>query len=190
MNKYTIIADISNHICSLLKNNMTPEPILNEEFIGMCTPSDKGDLNLGVYLYDIKESEEIRSATMINRGVSSQKFPPTYLTLYYMITAYSNTEIKFKYLDDQKILGRVIQIISDNSIIDVASLVNSTNLLMPESRIQLLNLSNEDKTKIWNAPNTPYRLSICISVSPIELESTRVRNIQRVTEAITNIQEK
>ena len=35
MNRYTIIADISNHICSLLKKNMTPEPILNEEFIGL-----------------------------------------------------------------------------------------------------------------------------------------------------------
>lgn len=190
MNKYTIIADVSNYICNILKANMTPEPILNEEFIGVCSPSEKGDLILGIYLYDIKESEEIRSTTMINKGINRQKFPPTYLTLYYMITAYSNTEIKFKYIDDQKILGRVIQVLTDNSTINIEELLNSSNLLMPEAKIQMLNLNNEDKNKIWNFSNVPYRLSLCFSVSPIELESTRVRKVQRVIDVISEVKEK
>jgi len=190
MNKYTIIADISNHICSLFKKNMTPEPILNEEFIGVCTPNEKGDLILGIYLYDIKESEEIRSTTMVYRSNTIQKFPPTYLTLYYMITAYSNTEIKFKYMDDQRILGRVIQVLTDNSTINLEEITRSSNILMPEAKIQLLNLNNEEKNKIWNAPNVPYRLSLCFSVSPVELESTRERKVQRVIDVISEVKEK
>lgn len=190
MNRYTIIADISNYICELFKKNMTPEPILNEEFIGICTPSEKGDLLLGIYLYDIKESEEIRSTTMINRSTNRQKFPPTYLTLYYMITAYSNTEIKFKYIDDQRILGRAIQVLNDNSTINIEELTNSSELLMPEAKIQLLNLNNEEKSKIWNVPNVPYRLSLCFSVSPVELESTRERKVQRVIDVISEVKEK
>lgn len=190
MNKYTIIADISNYICSLLKKNMTPEPILNEEFIGVCTPSEKGDLILGIYLYDIKESEEIRSTTMINRTMGRQKFPPTYLTLYFMITAYSNTEIKFKYVDDQRILGRVIQVLNDNSTINIEELLHSSDLLMPEAKIQILNLNLEEKSKIWNASNVPYRLSVCFSVSPVELESTRERTVQRVVDVISEVKEK
>ena len=189
MSKYTIIADISNHICSLLKKNMTPEPILNEEFIGICTPNGKGDLILGIYLYDIKESEEIRSTTMVNIRNTRQKSPPTYLTLYYMITAYSNTEIKFKYMDDQRILGRVIQVLTDNSTINVKEITNSSNILMPEAKIQFLNLNNEEKNKIWNVPNVPYRLSLCFSVSPVELESTRERKVQRVIDVISEVKE-
>lgn len=190
MNKYTVIADISNHICSLLQKNMTPEPILNEDYIGICAPYEKGDLILGIYLYDVKESEEVRSISMVNMSSNRQKFPPTYLTLNYIITAYSNTEIKFKYLDDQKILGRAIQVLTDNSIINMHELTNSNDLMMQESKIQLLNLSHEEKNKIWNFPNTPYRLSMCFSVAPVELESTRLRKVQRVVDVISEVTEK
>ena len=190
MNRYTVVADISSHIVNLLKQNMIPEPILSEDLIGVCSPNEKGDLVLGVYLYDIRESEHIHSVSMVNMGINKQKFPPTYLTLFYMITAYSNTEIKFKYLDDQKILGRVIQVLTDNSIINISELTNSPNILIPEVKIQMLDLNNEEKNKIWNFSNLPYRLSMCFKVFPLELESTRVREVQRVVDVMTDVKEK
>ena len=127
---------------------------------------------------------------MVNRNVSRQKFPPTYLTLYFMLTAYSNTEMKFKYIDDQRIIGRAIQVLSDNSIINIEELIHSSDILMPEAKIQILNLNLEEKSKIWNASNVPYRLSVCFSVSPVELESTRERKVQRVVDVISEVKEK
>lgn len=190
MSKYTVIADVSSYICNLFRSNMTPQPILNEDFIGICTPNEKEDFILGLYLYDIKESEDVRSINMVNMGINRQKFPPSYLELYYMITAYSNTEIKFRYLDDQKILGRAIQVLKDNPIIDIEKLTNASNLQISQGKIQIINLNNEEKNKIWNFSNVPYRLSMCFKVSPIELESTRVREVRRVVEVISSVQEK
>lgn len=190
MNKYTVVADISNHIVNILKQNMIPEPILSEDSIGICSPYEKGDLILGVYLYDIRECEDVRSNSMVNLGMNKQKFPPTHLTLYYMITAYSNTEIKFKYLDDQKILVRAMQVLIDNSDINIGELINSPNLLISEAKIQMLTLNNEEKNKIWNFPNLPYRLSMCFKVFPVELESTRERQVQRVVEVMSDVKEK
>lgn len=190
MNKYTVIADVSSYLLELLRTNMVPEPILNGDLVGMCSPSEKGDLALGVYLYDVKESEEIQGNSMINVGNRRQKYPSTYLSLFYMMTAYSNTDFKTKFLDDQRILGRAMQVLSDNSSINLSEIMNSSNITIQEGRIQMLNLNNDEKMKIWNAPNVPYRLSICFKVSPIELESTRVKNITRVIETITKVQEK
>lgn len=190
MNRYTVVADISNHIVNLLKQNMIPEPILSEDLIGVCSPNEKGDIVLGIYLYDIRESEHINSVNMANVGMNKKKFPPTYLTLFYMITAYSNTEIKFKYLEDQKILGRVIQVLNDNATINLSELINDPNLFIPEVKIQLLDLNNEEKNKIWNFSNVPYRLSMCFKVLPVELESTRVREVQRVVDVMSDVKEK
>lgn len=190
LNKYTVIADISSYLLELLKINMVPEPILNGDSIGVCSPNEKGDLTLGVYLYDVKESEEIQGNSMINIGNRRQKYPPTYLSLFYMVTAYSNTDFKTKYLDDQRIIGRAVQVLGDNSTINLSQIMNSSNITIQEGRIQMLNLNNEEKMKIWNAPSVPYKLSMCFKIAPIELESTRVKNVARVVEAITTIQEK
>lgn len=169
---------------------MIPEPILNKDSIGVCTPDEKGDFILGLYLYDIKESEEIRGNTMINRGMAYQKYPPTYLTLSYMVTAFSKSDIKTKFLDDQRILGRAIQVITDNAFININEITKSPDLLIKQAKMELLSLSNEDKIKIWNNTNNPYRLSFCFSVTPVELESTRMRKVSRVIEVAANVEEK
>ena len=190
MNQYTAISDVSEYICNLLKENITPEPILNKESIGLCSPNDKGDLTLGIFLYDITKSKEIRCNTMINMGMQTQKYPPEVINLNYMITAYSNTELKSKCFDEQKILGRAIQILVDNPIINTGEIINSPELILNEAKIQLLDLTFEEKYKIWNSQNTPYKLSICFRVYPVEIQSTRTRTVQRVVEAISQIEQK
>lgn len=191
MNQYTVISDVSDYICRLLKDNMTPEPILNKDSVGLCTPSDKGDLSLGIFLYDIKKSKEVvRCNTMINMGMKVQKYPPEIVNLYYMITAYSNTELRSKYFDEQKILGKAIQVLVDNPIIRMDNIASLPEAIMSEAKIQLLDLNFEDKFKIWNGQNIPYKLSLCFKVYPIEIQSTRIKTTQRVIETISEVEEK
>lgn len=190
MNQYSMIAYISNYICSLLKKHMTPNPILNKDSIGLCSPNDRGDLNLGIFLYDINENQNIRNRSMINIGKNEQKYPSRFLELYYMVTAYSNTELKYKYVDEQKIIGRALQILTDNPNIHMDEIMNIQDLAIREVKIELLNITFEEKLKIWNGQNQPYKLSLCFKVFPIEIQSTRTRNIQRVVETITRIEEK
>ena len=104
---YTAIADIGNALTELLRLNIVPEVLANEESIGVCSPEDKGDFLLGLYLYDIKQSEVFRNSEMQIMDSKRQKYPPVNLELYYMLTAYSNGDVKFRSLEEHKILGKI-----------------------------------------------------------------------------------
>ena len=102
MASYTIIADIGNAIVQLLRDHLVPGIIVNTESIGLCTPSDRGDIVLGINLYDIRENQTIVITDMQPKGLKQLKYPSTFYDLYYMITAYSSSDIKFRSAEDQK----------------------------------------------------------------------------------------
>lgn len=184
---YTVIADISSKLINLLKETMTPEPIEKAEKIGIYPPYEKGDYSLGVHLYNVEENGEYRPVNMVNIGSNRQKYPPLSLTLYYMITAYSKAEIQSRALDEQKMIGRVMQVLYDNPIIDLEGANISPDGNNEPVRISLNPLEHEMKLKLWNAPDKPYHLSAFYRVSPIFVESNRMKNIKRVTELDINI---
>ena len=51
-----------------------------------------------------------------------------------------------------------------------------------EPKIELLELETEEKSRIWNIPNQPYRLSLFYKVYPVELVSEKITSITRVVE--------
>ena len=182
MGRYTVISDVGNAIIKLLRENLTPQPVLNPDSINLCTPVDNGNSVLGLYLYDLKESDEIRDTEMVNVGIGKQKYPSMNLNLFYMMTAYSSSDIKFRASDDHLILGKAIQILYDYPYIKPFE-ANAEGAKNDKTmRIQMLNLPFEEKTKTWNFPNIPYRLSVFYKVFPVELESSKIKTVQRVVD--------
>lgn len=187
MGRYTIISEISQKIVDLLCEGMVPDIITDKNGIGLCGPDEKGDFSVGVYLYNIEENYDFKQSGMINVNYKEQKFPPLILSLYYMITAYSSSDIKFRAIQEQRILGRVMQILADNSIINGSDFGN--DVMGADIRIELLNLSIDEKIKLWNDNTKPYKTSICYKITPVELESTKGRRISRVTEFTVKLQD-
>lgn len=179
---YTILADVGNAVTELLRTEMVPEVLMNEESIGVCSPEDKGDFLLGLYLYDVKPSELFRDSEMQNVDSRRQKYPSQYLDLYYMMTAYSNGDVKFRSLEEHRILGRAMQVLADYSLLDAATLKPVQNPAGAAVGIELLSLSLEEKMKIWVFPNKAYKLSVFFRVAPVELESIRTKQVQRVVD--------
>lgn len=183
MGKHTGILDVSNTIMETLRINLSPEIIQSADTIGLCSPDERGDFVLGIHLYDIRESEEYRNNDMINVSFNKQKYPSTFLTLSYMITAYSKADVKFKEGEDQRILGKVVQTLADNPVVKAESLGGSETDGNMDTRIKMISLSPEEKQKLWNIPNVPYRTTLFYKVSPVEIESAKTRSVQRVLEA-------
>lgn len=177
---YTAIAETGSALVKILQEAVVPDLVPNENGVGLCSPLDKGDTALGVYLYDVRENEEIRVSGMLNTQLDRQQYPSVYLSLYYMITAYSNSDLKFRASEEQRLLGRALQALHDRNSIPVWELGAGSGISL---RIELQNLQLEDKLKIWNMPEVPFRPSLFYKVSPVEVESTRTRKISRVTEA-------
>lgn len=190
MGKYTIIADISTSVINLLKEHMVPEPIAKPEQIGLCNPAEKGDFALGIYLYDIKENGNFRPMNMMASGSDTLVFPPMSLTIRLMITAYAKGNNMTKMIDEQRILGRAIQILNDNRKLDDKYLAPSIKEFKEEIIINNIDLEYDEKVRIWSMFNEPYKLSMYYEIGPIFLESTKTKAVTRVTDVDITIQKR
>ena len=102
MKDYSMIADVSRAMISIIQKVLVPDLVSSNDSIGLCSPSDRNDVTLGIFLYDIIESEELRRSTTMTNTVSDRLYyPPIYLNLYYMITPYFTGNVKYRMLSEQ-----------------------------------------------------------------------------------------
>lgn len=170
MGRYSVIAEISEEIMERLNSVMVPELAADNNCVALCSPQDRGECTLGVFLYDIQESDEMRRISMIDLDENRRKGPPVCLNLYYMITAYSQADKRYRMIQEQQILGKVIQYFHDNPRLESAE----------QTRVQLLKISTEDKFKLWNFNGCPYSVSLFYQVSPVMLDSEIIQYVSRV----------
>lgn len=190
MGKYTSIAEVGMAIVRLLRRELVPDTLQNPDAIGLCSPTDRGDYMVGIYLYDIRESEELRVNTMIARGAQELLYPPSYVNLYYMITVTSTGDIKYRSEEEHKILGRIVQVLADYPCLDRETLEPVTSRKQLDVELSMQNLTLEDKMRIYSVPNAGYKLSLFYRAAPVEIESTKSRRTVRVMEAEFGLEEK
>ncbi|OEF97127.1 DUF4255 domain-containing protein [Desulfuribacillus alkaliarsenatis] len=180
MDSYEVIADVSRSLVELLRKNLTPEPVAKEELIGLCPPYEAGNYILGLHMYNIEEKKNMGTQRMLNISPGVQKDPPIPLMLYYMLTVYSKTELANRAIDEQRILGRAMQVFHDFSKLKGN----------PHIEISAIQMSMDDKAKIWSIFNQPYQLSLYYSVGPVYLESDIIRDTKPVVDFKVDIQSK
>ena len=188
--QYSILADTGMSMIKLLKDNMVPEPVQNPDMIGLCSPYDKGDFVLCMHLYDIQENGENRLVDMETLTSDKQKYPPLSLTLYYMMTVISNEEVATRSLNEQRIFGKAMQVLFDNPVLTVNSLVGAALDNSEPINIIPHNMTFEEKSKLWNFQNSPFRMSMFYKVAPVYVESTRIRQARRVVETNYSVEKK
>jgi len=184
---YGMIAEVGDALVKLLCDHLVPDVVLSPNNIGLCSPELHGDLNLGIFLFDIVESEEVITHGMVNTGLRRQAYPSVFLDLYYMVTAYSNSDLKFRASEEQKILGKVIQVFRDYSVLSEQMLGDGVTV---SARIELQKMEQYEKVRMWNFSNIPYKVSLFYRVGPIEIASARIKDITRVTDVAFAVQEK
>lgn len=173
---YTVVSTINNKLIALLRRNMVPKAISGREEIGLCSPRDHGDMLLGVYLYDICENDTIRMSGMQPYDSGHVQFPPMYLELYYMITAYSNIDIRYREEENHRILTRTMQVLHDYPQMEGEDPIH----------VEYQNLTLDQKSAIWHNLGGEYRLSLFYKITPVKLESTIRKETVRVQEIQVN----
>jgi hypothetical protein len=156
--------------------------------IGLASPVDKGDFYLSLFLYSIRESGDNRRTQMIARGTDEIQFPPMVVDLNYLLTVQSPAELQTRALDEQRILGKAMQVLYDNSVLRNSMAVGTLADNGEEVRIVMESLTGEALLNMWNFADTPYRLSISYTVGPVNIDSTRIKTTKRVTERDFRIQ--
>ncbi|MDQ6422318.1 DUF4255 domain-containing protein [Paenibacillus sp. LHD-117] len=189
MGSYTVIADAGASLLRLLREQMTPDPVLRPELIGMASPADKGDLILSLYICSVRENNEARRSDMLLEG-DVLRYPPRAIDLECLITAYSNADILTRTLDEHRLLGKVAQILYDNSILRGTSLEGTLAESDSELRIAPVNYGVEEMTRLWQFGDAPYKLSLVYRLGPVLLDSNRVKPVSRVVERRITMREK
>ena len=100
------------------------------------------------------------------------------------------SDIKFRTLEEAKILGRTMQLLQSHAVLKGDILGKSAAELTQVPRIELLDLETEEKTRIWSIPDVPYKLSLFYKVYPIEIDSLTVSDISRVSTVDITLEEK
>ena len=176
---YSVIADVGLSLVNALKKALVPELISHVDGVGLANPIDKGDMNLTVYLYDIKENSDARNNEMVDLG-NRLKYPGMALDLYYLITAHSSSDVLTRGIDEQRILGKTMQLLHDNPVLKEEDLEGC--LMSSGTTIRISKEAFPFETLITLFPNQPYKLSLAYRVGPVVLDSTRTREVSRVTE--------
>lgn len=171
---FSSIREVGNNIVSVLRRELVPDVVIHTGAIGLCSPEDHGDFTIGVYLYDISPNNDLVERRMAPIDRRTQVYPSSFLTLRYMITAYSMGDLKFRTEEEHRILGRIVQALADYSVIGRTSSLYGKPM---DTRIEMERIDAGEKFRYWNFPNKAYRLSLFYKVQPVEITSTRTRLI-------------
>jgi len=185
MSDYTAIADVGETLKKLLWDNIkddnTAKSIIeSENQIALSSPEEiESNAKLSLFLHQVTENAYLNNQEMPIVNSTKLKYPPLSLNLFYLVTPHTQNRE-----NDHIILGKVMQIFYDNSILRGSVLQGSLADDSEELRLILNPLSMDELNKIWNvmSKSKPYKLSVCYEVTPVRIESMREREVKRVIE--------
>ena len=113
-----------------------------------------------------------------------QEYPPLALNLYYLLTPYASDPTSA-----HQVLSFAMQRLHDNANISGAQLQGSLRLSIEQLSIVLCPLALEELTRVWNALQTPYRLSVAYEVRIVLIRSETERTPARVETRIDVVEQ-
>lgn len=169
---YTVVSAVNEKLLELLRRHMVPNVLASREEIGLCTPKEHGDMVFGIYLYDIRENGDIRRSGMQMYDSTHVQYPPVYLELSYMLTAYSGIDLRYREEENHRILVKAMQVLHDFPRLEGEDALH----------IEFQNLTLEQKSAVWHSLGSGFQLSLFYKITPVKLESTIVKETARVQE--------
>lgn len=92
-----------------------------------------------------------------------------------MISVSSKAEVANRAIDEQRILGKIMQVMADNTEIPEKYMPETLKLSNEKIGLSILKLDLEEKVKIWSMFSEPYKLSVFYSAGPISVESEIIK---------------
>ena len=182
MADYTALVEAGEALRDLLRRELTPEPINDQELISLGCPFEAENNQVTIYLFQIDEDLQNGFVGYQQETMNIQRMQPAQFQLSFLITAHSKAPVQMKQADQQRVMGKIVQIIKDYPVIPTEYLGGS----MAGSGLNLsLNLERpnfEQMMKIWNSTSVPYKLSVVCKVSGVAIDSKRTRRVSRVTD--------
>jgi hypothetical protein len=180
---YTVIAELGDSLVSVLFAELNADPqisglIDSEDRISLESPADLDNNNsvrLSMYLYRILENPYMKNRFPVEGTGGKLRKPPLTLDLYYLLTPLVGTP-----REQQIVLGKTMQILYDRAILEGPDLSGSLGTSAEEIRLVLNPVSLEELTRVWQALEIPYRLSVCYIARVVIVDSEQQQSGQPI----------
>lgn len=172
MSDFTAIRAVSMSLQALLKDEITknPDPQLNGVGIDLLSPKEMElagtPVGVSLWLYRVTRYGDILNNPPERPAPNQLRRQSLPVTLYYLVTPIT-TDPEGK----QALLGRLLQVMNDHSILRGSDLGDSLKGSPIELRVVLETLTLEELTRIWNALEEPYQLSVTYMVQVVNIDS-------------------
>lgn len=174
----TVIADVTDMLTHLLNElSVTLDSPAELKLTG--TGNEWGKINL--YLYQVLENPYAKNQPWVTSDISpsEQNYPPLAVDLFYLLTPYASDT-----RSAHSVLGHAMRVFHDHSIIEKPRLPAPLRLIVEQLSITLCPLKLEELTRIWNALQAAYRLSVAYQVKILLIDSENSKTVSRVNTKI------
>jgi hypothetical protein len=157
-------------------------PPLIAELHDLSTMPPRDPPRVTLFLYDIVEEPTTRNrapSTVEMGGLLRTRRQPLSLCLHYMITAWGGSRET-----EQRMLGRVMQRMYEDAVVDGVELTGSLTGSSAQLRVSLAPMRIDDRARVWWAIGQPYRLSVNYEVRVVDLDVTTTTATAPVTERV------
>lgn len=164
MSDYSVVAELGDSLVSLLFSELNADPqvkglIDSEDRISLESPADldtNDSVRISLYLYRIVENPYMKNRFPIEGTGGMQRKPPLTLDLHYLLTPLFGTP-----REQQVVLGKSMQVLYDRAMLQSSDLSGSLGLTGETVQLTLNSVPLEELTRVWQALEIPYRLSVC-----------------------------
>jgi uncharacterized protein DUF4255 len=167
--------NIIGDVTQTMKTLLTGLDVTLESPATLPTSGEADFKKLNLFLYQVMENPFAKNQPWLSLSVTGQEYPPLALNLNYMLTPYAKDT-----LSAHQVLSHAMRIFHDNAIVSGPQLFGSLSVAVEQLAIVLCPMTLEDLTRIWNALQSPYRLSVCYEVRIVLIQSEIRQDVTRV----------
>ncbi len=172
MSDYPVISAVSQTLRTVLTANITQstDSQIKNVPIELLSPKEMQEnqetLGVSVWLYRVSRFGDMLNEPPQRISATQLVRTPLPVLLYYLVTPVASDP-----LTRHALLGKVLQVLNDYSILRGADLQGILQGTTDQLRVVLETLSLEDLSLVWDALSEPYQLSVSYLVQLVQIDS-------------------
>ena len=171
MSASTAIGMVGESLINFLEDEMSITPQVNVTLLSPDEPGG-GNRRVNLFLSKVVENSFLKNANwQVSRTDPTQVTPPPLsLSLFYLMTAYAQSDPQTGNASAHEILGDAMRVFHQDPFVPATYLVPGLSDAQEHLKISQTQLDLDELSKVWSTFGEPYRLSVSYEISVVQLD--------------------